>query len=150
VFEAEFCESGHLIRIPGYCEICNRSPKPQEEEGEDDESVFSEVLNCRRCDSPNRSNPKRKTYACPVCLYRSNKERWPRYRFGLEPREEDESAREFEARRWEQLREFKKFKKLQWGKIPKERRREIKSKKDLSDDFLRFYGPFIDWSGSAS
>ena len=43
---------------------------------------------------------------------------------------------------------FKKFKKLQWGKIPQDRRREILSKKGLSEDFLQFYGPFIDWNGS--
>ncbi len=67
-----------------------------------------------------------------------------RYRFGLEPRGEEESVEEFDGRRWSQLREFKKFMKLQWGKIPQERRREILSKKGLSDDFLRFYDPFID------
>ena len=121
------------------CPICNPNTEEEKvvESKEDDQ--FTEKVRCKRCDSPTVSNPKRKTYGCPVCLYNSHKKTWPF----------DSNARIVHTSEWqvhtEMMKEIKKFRQNHWIKIPKERRSEILAGANLSEEYSKIHKELLNF-----
>ena len=107
------------------CTICQGKPPKKIEFI--DESLFTENVRCKLCDSETRARPKLKTYKCNVCLFRSNKNGWPNY--NLQKKGDEE---------------FRRFRRGHWKKIPKWRQEEIVSGKNLSEEYMEFYSAWLD------
>jgi hypothetical protein len=103
---------------------------------------FTEHVRCKRCDLPSVSKPKLKTYRCTICLFRSNKESWP---FDSDasievPEQKHHGGGMYRVQvHSPMIKEIKKFRKNHWIKIPKERRLEILSGANLSEEYSRKY-----------
>ena len=134
----EFCVHGNLSFS---CHFCNPNPRVNKviESGENE---FTEAVRCKRCDSPTVSKPKRKTYGCPVCLFKSHKENWP-FDSNAEtrvpkPTHHGGGLRKVQVHS-EMMKEIKKFRKNHWIKIPNERRSEILTGTGLSKEYSEIY-----------
>lgn len=134
----EFCVHGNLSFS---CHHCKSDPgvKKVIKSGEVE---FTEHVRCKRCDSPTVSNLKRKTYGCPVCLFKSHKENWP-FDSNAEIRVPKPTHHGGGWRRVqvhsEMMKEIKKFRKNHWIKIPKGRRSEILTGTGLSKEYSAIY-----------
>ena len=70
----EWCEHRNIALSCGIC-----LGKPRKTIEFIDESLFTENVRCKLCDSETRARPNLKTYRCKVCLFRSKKDEWPNY-----------------------------------------------------------------------
>ena len=133
--DIKFCKHGNLEFS---CHLCNPS-SINSKVVESVEHLFTEQVRCKRCDSPTISKPNLKTFRCPVCLFRSNKNSWP-----FDPNASTEVPENkggwgrFQVHS-PMIKEIKKFRKNHWIKIPKERREEILSGANLSEEYTRIY-----------
>jgi len=136
--DMKFCKHDNLEFSCHLCNPSSFSPKVVESV----EHLFTEQVRCKRCDSPTVSNPKRKTYGCPVCLFNSHKETWPFDSDATievpEPTHHGGGIYRVQVHS-EMMKEIKKFRKNHWSKIPKERREEIISGTNLSEEYTRIY-----------
>ena len=122
-----FCEHGNLSDSCSVCHPNSTDVKIQES----DDHLFTENVRCRRCDAPNLAKPNLKTYKCPVCLFRSNKESWP-----FDP--SMSTVIEKGHRSSDMIKQIRKFREQHWRKIPSERKKIIKSG-DVSDEYRKIY-----------
>ena len=138
-----FMSAGFCIHknLPFSCPSCNPNP-PVNKVVESTEDDFTEKVRCKRCDSPTVSNPKRKTYGCPVCLFNSHKETWPFDSNATievpEPTHGGGGIYRVQVHS-EMMKEIKKFRKNHWINIPKERLSEILSGINLSEEYSKIY-----------
>jgi hypothetical protein len=121
-----------LTEVPQYCEHRNfstecrkchdKSLKPIVSDNDDH---LTEQVRCKRCDSENRADPKKKKLGCKVCLY-VWKDKWPKVDF------ENSHGSELKV-------QFRKFRREHWREIPKQRQRAIEAGMNLSEEYSKFY-----------
>ena len=116
----EWCEHRNIALSCGIC-----LGKPRKTIEFIDESLFTENVRCKLCDSETRARPNLKTYRCKVCLFRSKKDEWPNY---------DLAGDE----------EFRRFRRGHWKQIPKWRQEEIEYSENLSEEYMEFYRYWLD------